>query len=176
MEIKDIIKTRRKELGLTQRQVADRVGVSEATVSRWETGNIANVKRSRIAQLAKALQISPSVIMGWEEPNTYSKIINIYPIETQKIPMLGSIACSQPVFAADSFESYVEAGANIHADFCLRCNGDSMINARIYDGDIVFIRKQPNVDNGEIAAVKPNFILKMLKYNNSTTIKKCTIK
>lgn len=67
MEIKDIIKTRRIELGITQAQLAAAVGVSEATVSRWESGDISNMKRSRIAALAKALQISPSVIMGWDE-------------------------------------------------------------------------------------------------------------
>lgn len=67
MEIKDIIKTRRITLGITQAQLAAAVGVSEATVSRWESGDISNMKRSRIAALAKALKISPSVIMGWDE-------------------------------------------------------------------------------------------------------------
>lgn len=67
MEIKDIIKTRRITLGITQAQLAAAVGVSEATVSRWESGDISNMKRSRIAALAKALQIPPSVIMGWDE-------------------------------------------------------------------------------------------------------------
>lgn len=67
MEIKDIIKTRRITLGITQAQLAAAVGVSEATVSRWESGDISNMKRSRIAALAKALQISPSVVMGWDE-------------------------------------------------------------------------------------------------------------
>ena len=55
--------------------------------------------------------------------------------------------------ANEEKELYVEAGANIHADFCLKAKGDSMIGARIYDGDIVFIRKQEMVNNGEIAAV-----------------------
>ena len=64
-----------------------------------------------------------------------------------------TIAAGQPIFAEEHFESYVEAGANIRADFCLRVKGDSMINARICDGDIVFIRKQPDVNDGEIAAV-----------------------
>lgn len=67
MEIKDIIKTRRFELGMTQAQLATAVGVSEATISRWESGDISNMKRTRIASLAKALKISPAVIMGWDE-------------------------------------------------------------------------------------------------------------
>lgn len=66
MEIKDIIKSRRMELGYSMRDIAQRVGVSEATVSRWESGDIANMKRDKIKKLADALLISPGVIMGWE--------------------------------------------------------------------------------------------------------------
>ena len=69
MEIKDILKNRRIELGLTLEDVALKVNVSPATISRWETGDIANMRRDRIVALAKALEISPAVIMGWELPN-----------------------------------------------------------------------------------------------------------
>lgn len=68
MEIKDILKNRRLELGLTLVEVAEKVGVNVATVSRWESGDIANMRRDRIKALADALRISPAVIMGWEEP------------------------------------------------------------------------------------------------------------
>lgn len=78
---------------------------------------------------------------------------NIQPIKTQRIPMLGEIACGEPIFAAEDRESYVEVGTEIKADFCLKAKGDSMINARILDGDIIFIRQQSIVENGEIAAV-----------------------
>lgn len=81
------------------------------------------------------------------------KFENLFPLETKKFPLLGNIACGEPIFADQKFELYVEAGANIRADFCLRAKGDSMIGARIYDGDIVFIRQQDMVDDGEIAAV-----------------------
>ena len=67
--------------------------------------------------------------------------------------MLGDIACGKPIFANEERESYVQAGMNIKADFCLTARGDSMIGARIHDGDIVFCRSQTMVDNGEIAAV-----------------------
>lgn len=66
-KINDILKTRRIELKLSMRDVAEAVGVSEGTISRWESGNIANMKRDKIVSLAKALQVSPSVIMGWED-------------------------------------------------------------------------------------------------------------
>lgn len=68
MEIRDLLKQRRIERNLTMRELADAVGVSEGTISRWESGDIENMRRDKIVALAKALQISPSVIMGWEEP------------------------------------------------------------------------------------------------------------
>lgn len=78
-DIKEIIKNRRLVLGLTLKDVAAAVGVSEGTVSRWEAGNITNMKRNRIASLAKVLQIPPSVIMGWEEEPTESQGYYINP-------------------------------------------------------------------------------------------------
>lgn len=78
---------------------------------------------------------------------------NLYKIDKIKLPMLGTIACGEPIFTDEDRESYVMVGTEIRADFCLKCQGDSMINARIHDGDIVFIRKQDIVDNGEIVAV-----------------------
>ncbi len=80
MEIKDILKKRRIELGLTQLDVANAVGVSEATVSRWESGDIENMRRSRIAALANALRISPAIIMGWDDDQSY-------PVTPQTTPL-----------------------------------------------------------------------------------------
>lgn len=66
-KVQTILRDRRKELGYTMKEIADMVGVSEATISRWESGDIANMRRDRIAKLAKALRLSPSVIMGWDD-------------------------------------------------------------------------------------------------------------
>lgn len=68
MNVKDIIRENRLALGLTMKEVADKVGVSEATISRWESGEIANMRRGAIFALAQALSISPNKIMGWDEP------------------------------------------------------------------------------------------------------------
>lgn len=156
MEIRDILKARRTELGLTQLDVANAVGVSEATVSRWESGDIANMKRSRIAALASVLKISPSIIMGWNE-NPEIRLPSddiIIPMPTmRKIPLVGSIACGTPILAEENCEREVDVPDHVRADFALRCKGDSMINARIFDGDIVYIRQQESVEHGEIAAV-----------------------
>lgn len=156
MEIRDILKARRTELGLTQLDVANAVGVSEATVSRWESGDIANMKRSRIAALASVLKISPSIIMGWNE-NPEIRLPSddiIIPMPAmRKIPLVGSIACGTPILAEENCEGEVDVPDHVRADFALRCKGDSMINARIFDGDIVYIRQQESVEHGEIAAI-----------------------
>ncbi len=81
---------------------------------------------------------------------------NAYPIELKRFPLVGKIACGKPKYANEDRESYVMAGTDIKADFCLKASGDSMVGARILDGDIVFIRKQDTVENGEIAAVVVN--------------------
>ena len=154
MEIKDILKNRRTELGLTQLDVANAVGVSEATVSRWESGDIANMKRSRIASLASVLKMSPSIIMGWNEEHEAHTPSNIIPMPAmRKVPLVGSIACGTPILAEENLDGTVEAPDHVRADFALRCKGDSMINARIFDGDIVYIRQQESVEHGGIAAV-----------------------
>lgn len=156
MEFKDKIRNQRLSLGLTLEDIANKVGVSPSSIQRYESGEIKNVRRDKINKLAKALNLSPAYLMDWDEnqeemnPFQYE---NIKPIATQKIPLIGEIACGNPIVAYEELESYIEAGTNIKANYCLRCKGNSMINARIYDGDIVFIREQPVVNNGEIAAV-----------------------
>ena len=148
------IKHRRKTLGLSAEEVAEKMGVSAATVYRYESSDILNMGIDKLELIAKALKTTPAAIMGWEEKTSnIPQFDNISPIKTKKFPLLGDIACGQPIFADEEHESYIEAGADIKADFCLKCQGDSMIGARIMPGDIVFIRQQDMVDNGEIAAV-----------------------
>lgn len=69
-------------------------------------------------------------------------------------PLVGSIACGEPITAEENIEDYVDVPENVHCDFCLRCKGDSMIDAGIHDGDVVYIHIQPQVENGQIAAVR----------------------
>ena len=149
-----ILRKRRKELGLTLAQIADAMGVTEATVQRWESGNIKNVRYEKITRLAEVLKVSPSALMGWTDENDSDLPANIIPLpEMRKIPLLGNIACGAPILAEEHIEEYIDIPKNIPADFALICKGDSMINARIFDGDIVYIRQQEMVENGEIAAV-----------------------
>ena len=144
----------RKSKKMTQEDVAKRLNVAVQTIYKYEKGIVTNIPLDKLEQLAKVLDTTTTYITGWGD--TDSKVPdfpNIYNIETKKIPLLGKIAAGEPIFAEEDHESFVEAGSNLNADFCLKVQGDSMINARINDGDIVFIRKQPMVENGEIAAV-----------------------
>ena len=145
---------RRKELGLTQKDIAEMVGVSEGTVSRWESGLIANMRRDRIAAYAKALRTTPGFIMTGEQEKENLIPVGFSPLpRTYKVPLVGSIACGRPITAEQNIETYIDAPEGTRCDFCLRCKGDSMVEAGIQDGDIVYVRCQPEVENGEIAAV-----------------------
>lgn len=147
-----ILKKRRKELGLTLAQVADAVGVTEATVQRWESGNIKTVRYEKLAPLSSLLGVSPADLMGWSSDDDLpSNISRIEPM--QKIPLVGQIACGTPILAEQNIEDYVDLPGHIRADFALTCKGESMIGAGIRSGDIVYIRKQEEVENGQIAAV-----------------------
>ena len=152
MTIGSRIKERRKSLGLSVDDIAARLGKNRATVYRYESDDIENLPSTVLEPLAKVLKTTPAHLMGWKDKDIFS-IPNIEPIKTHKVPLLGTIAAGIPILAEENFDGYIELHDNVHADFCLRIRGDSMINARIYDGDIVFIRQQPDVDNGEIAAV-----------------------
>lgn len=150
--LSEVMKKRRKELGLTLAQVADLVGVTEATAQRWESGNIKSVRHDKITHLADALKVSPADLMGWEIKSSFPKNAQPMP-EMRQIPRVGRIACGEPITAEENIEGYDETPAGWHADFSLLCVGDSM-SPKIEDGDIVAIRCQPQVNNGEIAAVR----------------------
>ncbi len=143
------LKTLRKTKKMTLDELAHRVGTSKQTIHRYENGVITNIPHDKIEALATALGVSPADLMGWEN----STFNNIIPLSIKKLPILGAIACGEPIYAAEEHESFAAADRHIDADFCLIASGDSMTGARIFDGDIVFIRSQNSVDNGEIAAV-----------------------
>lgn len=148
------IKDLRAKHDLTLEQIAQQVGVGRSTVRKWETGQIQNMRRDKIAKLASALHTTPEYLMGWEKDSDSIMPSNILPLpEMRKIPLVGTIACGEPILAAENIEEYVNIPKDLAANFALRCKGDSMINARIFDGDLVYIRQQDTVENGEIAAV-----------------------
>lgn len=231
MEFNEKIKALRLEANATLEDIGNFVGVSKATVQRWESGDIKNIRRDKIAKLAKALHTTPAYLMDWADeipvdipvisalmefctrfgkdkekiirfyqeypaslenlrrgnaPKAIDDLIlrptlgmsirdacsavdmpliqsdhlppeakNIFPLPSfTKRPRLGTIACGKPILCVECAEEFDDVPDYIECDFTLRCQGDSMINSRIFDGDIVYIRSQPQVENGEIAAVR----------------------
>jgi repressor LexA len=132
-------------------------GLSKARISQYTNG-IYVPKADAMHKLARALDVADLWLEGYDVPmeRSASSVPNypdIFPIERRRIPVLGEIACGTPILTDEQHDSFVMSGTNLDADFCLRAKGDSMIGARIQDGDIVFIKKSDMVANGEIAAV-----------------------
>lgn len=154
MKTGELIHNKRKELNLTLEEVGKAVGVSKSTVKKWETGYISNMKRDKIALLANVLQMNPTDLIDDSDNDKYNKTFdNIIPVKKIKLPLLGEIACGQPIYAEEQHEIYIDVENNYGANFCLKAKGESMINAGISDGDIVLIKEMKIVNNGEIAAV-----------------------
>ena len=126
------------------------VKLTKSDLSQYISGKVEPGSK-KISILGMALNINEAWLMGYDvsmERKDVGQIIsNIYPIELKKFPLLGEVSCGVPKFANEDRESYIMAGTEIKADFCLIAKGDSMINARINDGDIIFIRKQDTVEN-----------------------------
>lgn len=177
MDFKDKIKFNREKLGYTLEELSKLVGVSAPTIQRYESGEIKNVRRDKISKLAKALNVSPAYLMGWEDENSGPILENIpgiiTPVKLKKIPILGTIACGKPILAEENYDGYFMIDENLpYSDFVLRAKGDSMIDANIHEGDLVFFRKQNDVDNGTIAAVliEDEATLKRVNKSNDTLI------
>lgn len=147
------IKIRREALGLTKSALAELIGYDRSMITKVEQGKV-DLTQSKILAFAEALKTTPSQLMGWDDEPVASNLLTLP--STKKVPLLGTIACGEPILAEENLSDYINMDNSIHADFALRCKGDSMINARIFDGDIVYIRKQSDVENGEIAAVLIN--------------------
>lgn len=174
----DRIKSRRIELGLTVEELAHKMGYKDkSSISKIENGK-ADIPQSKIAAFADALETTTAYLMGWEErpgPSQPTQKATIPPgfipmPKMVKVPLVGSIACGTPILAEQNIEKIVDVPENIRCDFSLTCHGDSMVDAGIHDKDVVYIRIQPVVENGEIAAVRIDgeATLKRVYYNPGT--------
>ena len=142
MQTGEIIRTLREKQGMSQEALAARLGYKDrSSIAKIESGKV-DLSQSKLEQLSALFHVSVAHLMGLES----MPVMN-------KIPVLGAIACGAPILAQEHIDGYTDVPSHIHADFALVCKGDSMINARIFDGDIVYIRQQEQVENGEVAAV-----------------------
>ena len=150
------LKSLRREKHLTQAQLTDilrnkyNLKTDRVMISKWETG-FQTPHMETLKSVAEALGVSADYLLTGTETSTELISDSLTPFK--KVRMLGSIACGVPIFCNEEHDYVLATGNNANADFCLTAKGDSMINARIADGDIVFIRQQSTVENGEIAAV-----------------------
>lgn len=149
--------------GISQSELVRLTDIGKSSISTYLSGAY-EPKQRNIYKLAHALRVNEAWLMGHDVPMETTTVqqpdFNIFSIpgvemlpKVNKVPIVGTIACGQPLLAEQNVEGYAGVPEDIHADFALRCKGDSMIGARIYDGDIVYIRQQPDVEDGEIAAV-----------------------
>lgn len=130
--------------GVSPSQVSAELNLSSGAITKWKNG--ASPRPATIRKLADYFAVPVEYLLG-TLPDT------VRPVEMKKVPILGQIACGRPIFADEERGEYADAPVDVKADLCLTVKGDSMEGAGIRDGDLVFIRKQLTVDNGDIAAV-----------------------
>lgn len=171
MSIAENIKRIRLEHGLSQAELGKIAGVSDKAVSTWELG-LKTPRMGAVEKMANYFGITKSAIVDDVQPTPASPIPpGFIPMpQMRKVPLVGSIACGTPILAQQNIDGSVDAPEDIRCDFALRCKGDSMIDAGIHDGDAVYIRIQPEVENGEIAAVRigEEATLKRVYYDGTT--------
>ena len=174
-EIYDRIKARRQELGLTVEELANRMGYKDkSSISKIENGKT-DIPQSKVKAFARALDTTTAYLIGIDEEKEVSTPVppgfQPLPHMVQK-PLVGRIACGEPITAEQNIECYVDVPEGVSCDFCLECEGDSMIDAGIHSGDLVYIRIQPEVENGQIAAVRigEEATLKKVYYDGESLI------
>ncbi len=153
------IRAVRLDQGMSQDELAKKSGYgSRSTINKIELG-INDIPQSKIRAIAQALGVSVSQILCGDEPDTPKDddlfaIPGILPVPPMvRKPLIGTIACGTPILAEQNIDKFVAVPEDIHCDFALRCEGDSMIGIHIMPGAAVYIREQPDVENGEVAAV-----------------------
>ena len=174
------MKQLREERHLTMREASQRLGIPYTTYVNYEKG-LREPNSEMLIQIADFFNTSIDYLLKRNDNRVDENLLDIvneiddnilHPVELKKFPLLGEIACGEPIYASEDRESYIMAGADIQADFCLIAKGDSMTGARILDGDIVFIRKQEMVEEGEIAAIviDDEATLKRVYYDSKNNI------
>lgn len=154
MSIGSNIKRLRTDAQLSQAELGKIAGVTDKAVSTWEAG-IKTPRMGAVEKMAAYFGVPKSAILDdvYQSPAPVPPGFEPLP-KMVKRPLVGSIACGEPITAEENIEDYVDVPEDAQCDFCLRCKGDSMIDAGIHDGDVVYIHIQPEVENGQIAAVR----------------------
>lgn len=150
VDIKERIAEGLKMRNMTQQELANKTKIPKSSISQYLSGFV-KPKQERIYLISEALNVDETWLLGYDVPFERGKSMSS--IKKVKLPILGSVACGVPTFEEEEHDYYFATSLNCDIDFCLIAKGDSMINAKINDGDIIFIKKQGSVNNGEIALV-----------------------
>ena len=152
MTIGDKIKIQRKRLGLTQTELGEKLGVKTNAVSKWECNRVEDIPTSKIKAMAVLFEVPPSYLIDDDSLPPSAAPIDL--TSRHRIPIQGRIAAGLPLYAEQNIEGYTLTDLNGGAEyFALRVTGDSMNAARIEDGDVIIVRRQDEVENGELAVV-----------------------
>ncbi|MEA4998917.1 MAG: S24 family peptidase [Candidatus Limiplasma sp.] len=139
----------------TDSEIARDLGISKQALSTWKTGEH-SPKAPTVQTLARYFSVNVNWLLGFDTmraPDFIPTAPDALQIKRKRIPILSSIQCGEPTYAQETFEGYLEASQNLKVDYALIAKGDSMINAGIHNGDLVFVRKQQTVNNGDIAVI-----------------------
>lgn len=143
------IKMFRLEKNMTQGELGAKLGVTKQTIFKYENNEITNIPIDNIKKLCTILDVDITELVDFN----WSNVRKVdFKASSKKIPILGKIAAGTPILAVENYEDYFDTAEFTGADFALQIQGDSMIGSRIYDGDIVFIKKQPSINSGEVGA------------------------
>ena len=150
MVFNEKLKLLRKAYKITQKELAKELKIDQSSIAKYETGT--KPSTDQLIKIAAYFNVSVDYLIGNESFDLFS-IKGIEPIKTKKLPILGSIACGEPIFAEEQYNGFVSVNEELQADFCLYAKGDSMKGAGIKDGSIVFVKKQDTIENGKIGVV-----------------------
>ena len=158
MDLSEKLTILKAKKNLTTEMLAALSGVPRGTINKILNGETQNPTARTLAQLARALDCAPGALYAADDDAApdgppLPAFPNVLPVARRRVPILGTISAGVPILAEEEHELYAASGEPVRCDFALRVKGSSMIGARIHDGDIVFIRAQPDVDDGQIAAV-----------------------
>lgn len=157
MTLGEKLKKIRTDNNMTIKQLADYIEekcnliIDKSMISRWENDKATPVN-TFLSAYAKAFNVNLNYLIGLDDQEYLPK--NLIPIrKIKKVPIVGTIACGSPILAEENIDGYFSIDPSIDADYCLKAKGDSMIDIGIHDGDLIFLRQQPVVENGEVGAV-----------------------
>ena len=151
----------RNRKGWSQQRLAEELKTSKSSVNMYERGE-REPGFEMMEAIADTFNVDMDYLLGRSDIERRTPIMPPVPIppgflpppKMKKVPLIGDIACGDPITAEQNVADYLDVPEDVHCDFCLRCHGDSMIDAHIQDGDVVYIHCQPEVNDGEIAAVR----------------------